>query len=121
MTQEQTCGTGLAEHSALPAKLADVTGRMAEVLELHIPTLDLTDSRSREELIAYQRLVNEYRQISVRLRHAATRMAEYRDLPMGRHDLEAAADPQRAEAYAAFLRSREELFTLLQATVQPHA
>jgi hypothetical protein len=115
-TQEQTCGIGLAENSALPGKLAEVTGRMADVLELHIPTLDLSDPHSREERDAYQQLVDEYRQISARLRRTATQMAGYRDLPMGRHDLEAAADPRTAEAYGAFVRAKQELLALLAAT-----
>jgi hypothetical protein len=49
----QTCGKGLAEHSTLPARLSELTGAMAENLELHQTTLDLTDENARKEYGAY--------------------------------------------------------------------
>ena len=40
-TDEPTCGKGLAEHSALPAKIGAVIGAIGEVLEFHMTALDL--------------------------------------------------------------------------------
>jgi hypothetical protein len=36
MEDQRTCGKGLAEHSALPAKLGELTAAMAENLEIHM-------------------------------------------------------------------------------------
>jgi hypothetical protein len=116
VTQQQTCGQGLADNSALPARMAEVTGLLADVLELHLPTLDLTDPLSRREHDVYQDLVGRYRDVAVRMREAAHRMAGFRDLPMGSHDLEKAADPRMAETFAEFIRRKRELRELLQGT-----
>ncbi len=35
MEDQQTCGKGLAEHAALPGKLADLTESVAGILEIH--------------------------------------------------------------------------------------
>jgi hypothetical protein len=85
MSDEQTCGKGLAERSVLPRKLAELTTAMAEVLAYHQRSLDCEDDRARHELHAYVRLEEESRVISSLLRSTAERMAGYRDLPMGRH------------------------------------
>lgn len=116
MTQEQTCGQGLAENSALPARMADVTGLLADILELHLPSLDRTDPLSRREYVVYQELLAAYRDIAARMRETAQRMAGYRDLPMGRHDPKAAADPGMADTFAHFVRVKRELRDLLQGT-----
>lgn len=40
MSEEATtCGQGLAEHAALPARLSDLTAAMADVLENHMRSL----------------------------------------------------------------------------------
>lgn len=84
---EQTCGRGLAEHSLIPAKIAGLLGALAENLELHMPALDLSDANTAQEHHAYSELSRAYREIAARLEHTAGRMANYRDLPMGRHDM----------------------------------
>ena len=43
MDEQPTCGKGLAENSALPSLLADVTGGMVDVLEAHMRALDTGD------------------------------------------------------------------------------
>jgi hypothetical protein len=115
MAEEQTCGRGLAEHAALPAKLAEVTEAMADNLQLHMAALELDDDAARMEHGVYLRLVEEQRQTAARLRRVGEEMAAARDLPMGRHDAEAMTSPQVAEAFRRFVRTRQELVGLLQA------
>ena len=47
MDEHPTCGQGLAEHSALPAKLGELAAAMAENLEAHQDLLDVTDENAR--------------------------------------------------------------------------
>jgi hypothetical protein len=114
METPQTCGRGLAEHSALPAKLADLTSSVAAILELHMKALDLTDGNSRIEFEAYRELANEHRDIAAQLHTTATEMAGYRDLPMGRHDPKAMATPLAVDAFESFVKLEQELATLLE-------
>jgi hypothetical protein len=114
METPQTCGRGLAEHSALPAKLAELTGSVAEILELHMKALDLTDGNSKKEFDAYRQLANEHRDIAAQLHTTATEMAGYRDLPMGRHDPRAMAAGAAVDAFASFVKLEQELVMLLE-------
>lgn len=115
MTDEPTCGQGLAANSALPAKLAELTGSVAEILEGHMNALDLSDDAARREHELYGLLVREHRASATALAATARRMAGARDLPMGRHDMAAMADPEMAAAFERFVRLEEELLQLLQA------
>jgi hypothetical protein len=118
MDGQPTCGKGLAEHSALPAKLAELEDALAENLEAHQMTLDLSDGNSRKELDAYVTLAREHRAIAAQLRQTAEHMAGYRDLPMGRHDERAFADPKLFDAFEKFVRAEEDLLVQLQAAVE---
>lgn len=118
METTQTCGRGLAEHSALPAKLAELLDSVGVVLDLHMKALDVTDENSRKELEAYRRLTSEYHEIAARLHMTATEMAGYRDLPMGRHDPKAMAAPAVVDAFEKFVRLEQELVTLLERRVK---
>lgn len=112
--EQQTCGRGLADTAALPAKMAEVTGLLADILELHLPSLDLTDPLSQQEHVVYQQLLLGYREIATRMRETAQHMAAQRNLPMGRHDFQAAAGPRMAETFAQFVQRKHELLRLLQ-------
>ena len=114
METPQTCGRGLAEHSALPAKLAELTAAVAVILELHMKALDLTDDNSRKEFDAYRQLANEHRDVAAQLHTTATEMAGYRSLPMGRHDPKALAAPAAVDAFEQFVNLEQELVTLLE-------
>jgi hypothetical protein len=114
METPQTCGRGLAEHSALPEKLAELTDAVAVILELHMKALDVTDPSSRKELDAYRQLANEHRDVAAQLYTTATEMAGYRDLPMGKHDPQAMAAPAVVDAYETFVKLEQELATLLE-------
>jgi hypothetical protein len=109
-----TCGKGLAEHSVLPARMAEVIAALADNLAMHMPTLDLSDANARKEYDAYDRLENSYRGISSRLQTTAQQMAGYRDLAMGRHDDGAMSNPKILLAFERYVKLEEELLSVLQ-------
>jgi hypothetical protein len=114
MVDQLTCGKGLAENSALPAKLGDLTESMAEILEIHMGALDLEDNDSRREHEAYRELVRDYRRIAAAFRETARRMTGYRDLPMGGHDTSVMSSPRAVEAFEKFVKLEQELLAMLQ-------
>jgi hypothetical protein len=121
MKDPQTCGKGLAERAALPAKLAELVGALAENLELHQKTLDFTDPPSKTEYDAYVSLAKQYRGTETQLGAAAKEMAGYRDLPMGRHDQQAMANPKIRDAFTRFVTLERELLKLLQGALKRDA
>lgn len=118
MDDQQTCGRGLAEHSALPAQLAEVTEAMASNLQVHMQALELDDEPAREEHAVYLRLAEEQRQAAARLRAVANEMAAARDLPMGRHDAQTMSSPEVGDAFQRFVQAKQELLDLLQGMVE---
>ena len=112
--EEQTCGGGLAEHSVLPGRLAEVTEAMADNLQAHMQALELDDEAARQEHAVYLRLAEEQRQAAGRLRAVAAEMAAARDLPLGRHDAQTLTSPEVADAFQHFVRAKQELLALLQ-------
>jgi hypothetical protein len=119
MTDEQTCGRGLAEHSAVPAALAVLTAALADVLALHITALDRADPAAEREYEVYRKLADDLRAAATPLRGAANLMAASRDLPMGRHDMALMSSPEFAAAYARYLRAEQDLLALLRDRVGP--
>src|SRR5688500_468002 len=115
--EEQTCGKGLAENSAPPEKLSELISALAGVLETHTKALDLTDENSRREKEAYERLAREHRETAAQLEARAREMAGYRDLPMGRHDMEVMTGPEPLAAFERYVSVKRELLTLLQETL----
>jgi hypothetical protein len=118
MDEPQTCGKGLAQRSALPARVSALSAAMAGVLETHQQTLDLTDDNARAEQIAYQQLADDYRRLTSQLRATADRMLGYRDLPMARHDAQAMLGPQIRGALANLVDRERELAALLKAWIE---
>ena len=116
MSEQQTCGKGLAENSALPAKLGELISAMAGNLDAHRRALDLEDQNSRAEDDAYEKLLKELRQIAAQLSVMANEMAGYRDLQMGRHDQQAMTHPRVREAFEQFIQHKRELLELLKQT-----
>jgi hypothetical protein len=109
----QTCGRGLAEHSPLPIKLAELTDSVRAILELHMRALDLSDPASKQELEAYRQLANEHRDAAAQLHAIGMHMAGYRELPMGRHDVTVMATPAAADTFEAFVSLERDLAKLL--------
>jgi len=115
-SEQQTCGKGLAENSVLPSKLGELISAMAGNLETHMKALDFTDPHSQAEYEAYEKLLKDLRQIAAQLSLTANQMAEYRDLPMGRHDERAMTHPRVGEAFEKFVQRKRELLELLEQT-----
>ena len=113
MDEQPTCGKGLAENAGLPAKLAQLTDALAEVLELHTRALDLGDIKARREYDVYRKLSREHRDTAAALRATAHEMAGQRSLPMGRHETRTLTDHQAVEALETFVKLERELRALL--------
>jgi hypothetical protein len=121
MADDPTCGEGLAEHSVLPAKLAELTASLAENLEVHMRALDRTDENAEPEYGVYLKLVQEHRKIAALLEATAEKMAASRDLPMGRHDAKAMSSPAVVEAFERFVEVERDLAGLLEERVREDA
>ena len=113
-----TCGQGLAERSVLPAKLRALTAAMADNLDEHRRTLDLTDTNARAEDDAYRAVSSALRDAATQLQVVADRMAGYGALPMGRHDERAASSPEILDAFVRFIEREQDLSTLLNTWIQ---
>ena len=116
MDEQQTCGRGLAEHAVLPAQLAEVVEAMAD--NLQVQALELDDEPAREEHAVYLRLTEEQRQAAGRLRAIAGEMAAARDLPMGRHDTQTMTSPEVGDAFARFVKAKQELLARVRRIVE---
>ena len=114
MSEQPTCGQGLAQNADLPANLADLVGAVAEILEVHLTALDPTHKPSRPEFDAYVGLATGHREIESRLRALALQMEGYRDLPMAQHDMEVMTSPKTAEAFHRLVAQEEALAALLK-------
>ena len=114
MDEQQTCGKGLAQHSALTASLGDLVASTARVLEVHMKALDLTDENAKREYEAYRELASAHRRIAGELADTAERMAGYRTLPMGRHDMTVMMSAPPRHAFAGFVNLEEALVALLE-------
>jgi hypothetical protein len=116
MSDEQTCGKGLAEHAALPATMGRLASAMAEVLAMHIPSLG-SDAGSQPEREAYTTLVDDYRALAATLHDIANRMAGYRNLPMASHDVAQLGSEQAMASFESFVEAERVLLALLQSSV----
>ena len=76
--------------------------------------LDLTDTCSWQELQAYRSLAKQHRDAAAQLHAIATEMADYRELPMGRHDEAQMAAPADGDVFEKFVQQEQELMTLLE-------
>jgi hypothetical protein len=104
-----TCGEGLAANAELPRAASALLQTMADNLEAHLATLDLSDGHARRERDACLHLAAEQRRIAARLDTVAEEMAGYRELPQGRHDHEALASDAVRSAFARFAAARERM------------
>jgi hypothetical protein len=114
MDEQQTCGKGLAHRSTLTASLGEVVAATARVLEVHMKALDLTDENAKREYEAYRELASSHRRIAMELADTASRMAGYRTLPMGRHDMAVMMSAPPRHAFAGFVKQEEAHAALLQ-------
>ena len=112
--EPSTCGQGLAQHAAVPARIADFLASLAENLNAHVPTIDISDASGRAESDAYVYLTTEYRMIAARLDAIAKQMSTYRDLAAAEHDPQALSDPMILELFDSFVTIENELAELLR-------
>jgi hypothetical protein len=116
--EQSTCGEGLAESSALPAKIGELLSAMAEVLAAHMLALDLEDVHSKHEFEAYKDLARQLRMIAAGLAAASREMAGYRHLSMGWHDESVLMDPLALEVFERFVRDKQDLLAFLGETIE---
>ena len=116
--EQPTCGKGLAENSILPEQMSKVIAAMAENLETHMQALDLTDKNSSAEYAAYESLVKQLKQSALQMHLTANQMAGYRDLPMGRHNMNEMVHPRVRQMFESFVKEKQGLFSLLERTMQ---
>jgi uncharacterized protein YndB with AHSA1/START domain len=111
-----TCGIGIAQHAAIPAKIAVLFEGLAETLELHRRMLTLEDENAREEDRVYRDLAASWEQIATLVANAASQMAAQRELPMGAHD-ETAWGGEHVSAFEKFVNAESRLLALLRIAV----
>lgn len=111
--EPSTCGAGLAQHAAVPRRIAIYLAELAQTLELHRAMLVLDDAGSTNEDAVYRDLAASYRDIAATLRGAADRMAAQRDLPMGAHD-ESAWTDEHMKAFGRFVHEQGALASVLR-------
>jgi hypothetical protein len=114
MDEAQTCGKGLAANSVLPARLGELTGALANLLEVHVEALDPSDEDARRERDAYRRLASEYRDIASRLIATSGLMASYHDMPMAPHDMGFMTGPKPLGAFEQLVEAKRHALALLQ-------
>jgi hypothetical protein len=114
MSDEWTCGKGLAKNAELPARLADVADAMARLLEGHTRALDMSHDACRQEYDAYRRVAEDWRGAAPVLHAIATQMAGYKDLAMGPHDQSVMTGPELVRAFERFVTAERELADVLK-------
>jgi uncharacterized protein YndB with AHSA1/START domain len=108
-----TCGAGLAQHAAVPRRIAIYLAELAETLELHRAMLVLDDESSKKEDAVYRDLAASYRDVAANLKETADRMSAQRDLPMGAHDQSQWTD-KHMKAFARFVHEQGALASVLR-------
>jgi hypothetical protein len=112
-----TCGKGLAEHAAIPKKLGDLIGGLADNLEQHLPSLTAVDPATRAERTAYESLLAQHRRIAEQLHAVAAEMDGYRGLLMGAHDEQVLESPAVIEAFQRYVVTLRQTIATLQANL----
>jgi uncharacterized protein YndB with AHSA1/START domain len=108
-----TCGIGVAQHAAIPARIARMFEGLAETLSLHRKMLKLDDPAARKEDEVYRDLAARWKDIAERIAAAATQMAAQRELPMGAHD-ESAWTDTHLRAFEKFVQSQSQVLAILR-------
>jgi hypothetical protein len=115
VSEQQTCGKGLADNAVVPGALAGVAARLAGNLEVHMRALDRDDPAAAREHDVYERVARGLRGAAAGLQDAAAEMASAHELPMGRHDMAAMTSPDVLDAFERYVEAEDELRALLDA------
>jgi uncharacterized protein YndB with AHSA1/START domain len=113
----RTCGAGLAQHAAVPRRVAIYLAELAQTLELHREMLVLDDPNSQKEDVVYRDLAASYHDIAARLRDAADQMAAQLELPMGAHD-QMKWTGTHMKAFERFVHEQGALASVLRVAAQ---
>jgi uncharacterized protein YndB with AHSA1/START domain len=108
-----TCGIGLAQHAAIPARMAVMFEGLADTLELHRRMLVPDDPNARKEDAVYRDLAARWKRIAELVAEAARQMAAQRELPMGAHD-ETAWGEEHLRAFETFVKGQSQVLALLR-------
>ncbi|HXH22527.1 MAG TPA: hypothetical protein VNN10_10885 [Dehalococcoidia bacterium] len=114
--QAQTCGAGLAAHSALPRQIGAVAAAMSELLRVHTLALDSLEEAGRREAEAYTSLSRAYEDIASRLWSLADEAESYASLAAAQHDMAFMRGSRPLEAFEALVRTKRDLAALLSAS-----
>lgn len=113
-----TCGKGLAQHAAVPAKMAEDLNALAQNLDAHIPAIDAGDQSGQAERDAYVELATVYRSIAEQLADVASRTRSYGDLPAAGHHADVLADVKLLKAFEEFVTVEADLARLIRASTE---
>lgn len=114
---EPSCGRGVAQHSTVPAKIADLFAALAETLAAHRAMLVLSDPASKREDEVYGELAQIFEELASLTEKVAKDMARQRELPMGEHDMNAWGEPQ-VRAFERFVTAQSRLLVLLRVAAE---
>lgn len=113
MTDENTCGAGMAANAILPTRMAGVVAAMADLLTRHTDSLDPDDPAAEAERDAWLAIAAEHRRIAGHLSAAADRMEAQHALPMASHDAAVLSTGEAMSAFEHFVHAQEQLSELL--------
>ncbi len=119
MTDQPTCGQGLARHADLPRAISRLAAAMAVMMESHLNALS-ADARSEPERAAYARLADDYRNAAASFAQIAGQMESYRDLPMAAHDTARLSSGESVDAFRNLVDAERTLVSTVQAALALH-
>jgi uncharacterized protein YndB with AHSA1/START domain len=112
-----TCGIGVAQHAAIPARVGAMFEGLAETFALHRKMLVRDDPAARREDEVYRELAASWKEIAERISKTAATMAAQRALPMAPHD-ESAWGNDNLAAFEAFVHAQTQLLALLRVAAE---
>jgi uncharacterized protein YndB with AHSA1/START domain len=108
-----TCGAGLAQHAAVPRRMALYLAELAETLELHRAMLVLEEPNAKVEDDVYRELSVSFRSIANQLKETASRMSAQDALPIGAHD-ESKWTDKHLKGFSRFVQEQGALASVLR-------
>jgi hypothetical protein len=112
-----TCGSGIAQHGAVPAAIGIMFDGLAQTLELHRRMLVMSDPNAQLEDQVYKELAASWREIAQLVEKTAAKMLAQRELPMGAHD-EKAWGEAHVRAFEMFVSGQSQTLALLQVAAE---
>ncbi len=117
VAEEPTCGIGIAQHAAIPERMAVMFEGLAKTLSLHRTMLVADDPNTRKEDEVYADLSASWVRIAELVKSAAAMMATQRELPMGPHD-ESKWGEAHVRAFEKFVTGQSQLLALLRVAAE---